>query len=147
MTRSFAIRSSWSFADKIAGFAALLLVVVFVFGDVFGRIEGRLFPVASDFTVSAVIGPTDRSMIVSGSFDILRPGCGNAEVRWLLSNGERTVPVTLEFLNGARVRSGGANAFSNWLVGVPVESLEDSIVIVSHQCPFRPWRTVTQLYP
>lgn len=147
MTRSFAIRSSWSFADKVAGFTALLLVVVFVFGDVFGRLEGKLFPVASGFTVSAEVGPTDRSMIVSGSFDILRPGCDGAEVRWLLSNGDRTVPVTLDFLNGPRVRYGGPNTFSNWLVGVPPESLEGSVVLVSHQCPYRPWRTVTQLFP
>lgn len=144
--RHFLKRSSWSSLDKAAGIAALIVVLLHSMGERIGAAEGNLYPVVRQFSF-AQTSERDGVPIIAGAFVIERPECSFRELRWSLSDGRRDVPVPVEFTEGSAVRVGGANKFAGWRVEMRPQDLPSSRVEVVHQCPFRPWATITRIYP
>lgn len=141
--KDFVTRSSFGLMDIIA----LLVGISFVVSSIAPRFEGRIFPVASGFTIDRVEPAGDGAVRIWGRFFINRPDCDFARLDWLLVGVSRNVSVPVVFEEGSKERSGGAVEFGPWLVQLTEAQLARSGVISYHQCPWRPWLTDTQLLP
>ena len=144
---TFIKRSWWSTADKIVAVLVVLFMILYFFGNSFGKIEGKFFPVVKDFNFSIERLNDQGMVVVKGSFDIIRDNCSFMGLSWKISNGQRNVDVPIVFENGSRLRPKGFNKYSGWVLDIPPELLDKSIVVVKHQCPYTPWVTTTHLYP
>jgi hypothetical protein len=112
-----------------------------------GIIEGRAAPVVTPVQLD-VIQADGVSSRIRGRFTLLRPGCDFRELEWELVGETRTVPVPVVFEEGAVIRPGGVNEFGWWrLLASPDQITKKGRAVVYHQCPGRPWLTVTHFYP
>ncbi|WP_407496869.1 hypothetical protein [Pseudooceanicola sp. MF1-13] len=95
-----------------------------------------------------MVWKSETETIVSGSFDLIRPECSFRKINIKLVGDTRDVDVPMQFLDGAKIRSGGPNAFGPWLIGASVARLRaTSVWTVRHKCPGVPWMVVTRFYP
>ena len=145
MTR-FVLRYQWSWPDRLVGILVLCVVILHYSLDFVGAAEGRVMPVVRGFTMQQT-GAESGEVVVAGAFTITRPACKFRRIEWRLVKAGRDVPVEIELRDGPKVRPGGDNHFENWAIFMNPEDLRDSFVTVYHQCPWRPWLTITQLYP
>lgn len=116
--------------------------IVFMLSSVFGTIEGRVAPVAVDFTFEQ---SGEGRVSIAGTFDIVRPRCDFLAIDAYLIGASRTASVDVSFGEGAIVRPKGPNAFGPWTLGVRPEQMPRLRIDVLHQCPLRPWQTRTVL--
>lgn len=122
----------------------------------FGRIEGKIAPVATGFTIQSV-QPHLTASHIKGTFVLERAAeCDYRGVEWFIVSDTRDVLVEVAFLSGSVVRSDGVNAYGPWQIGMKPETLiESSRAEAHHQCHWRiwgkrvpkPWITKTQLFP
>tara|TARA_R110000851_G_scaffold174949_3_gene321178 strand:+ start:11576 stop:12016 length:441 start_codon:yes stop_codon:yes gene_type:complete len=143
----FLVRTSWSFADKVAACATILGVFLFFASPFIGRAEGILFPTVRKFTVDYTLPVGVYQTRIGGSFELVSTSCNFIAIEWFLVGPSREVPVGVEFENGNRVREGGLNEYGPWLIEVPPAEIHFTRADVVHQCPLRPWRTVTAIFP
>lgn len=146
-TLKFATRSSWSFADRLAAIITVLGVMFFFASPNFGHFEGDAFPIVRDFEVSRSAPASAIKTRVWGSFEIVRPGCNFRAVEWYVVGPTRETLVGVEFEEGNKVRDGGVNTFGPWVVDVMHSEIHETRADVFHQCPYRPWQTVTSIFP
>jgi hypothetical protein len=140
----FLTRSTWSALDRLAGLLALLGLLALMFA---GKIEGAIAPVADDFEVERTVWTLDGGVRVWGDMVIERPSCSFIRLEWYLVGQSRDVLVPVKFEEGTKLRDGGVAEWGPWLVDLPEYGLNQSRVIVFHQCPYRPWLTETHLFP
>lgn len=144
--KEFLTRPGWSVLDRLAAVVGVLCVLFFMMTPVVGRVEGRIAPVVSDFQIESVRGVHKSN--ITGSFRINRLGCTFIRLDWFLVGHSREVLVDVKFESGSRVRGENLQTFGPWLIDVPPDSLSDyTRADVVHQCPGRPWVTVTSIYP
>lgn len=131
----------------IAGLVAFFLIqlVTIVIGP---RLEGRLFPVVDQVTITDVEESGCGDCVsISGHFEKLRE-CTFLDllVVYQVPNGGR-VGVPVRFTNGTIVRGEGIHDFGPWEIDLSVRQFEDNTVVEAfHQChPF--WVTVTRFHP
>lgn len=144
---TFFKRSGWSPLDFGAAFFAALGILLWFLGPYIGRIEGRVFPVVSGFHLSQPheIGP--HSSRITGTMFIQRPRCDFIGVEWFLVGDQRKALIGLTYEDGTKVRPPGHQDFGPWRLDVPPDALPQTVAEVLHQCPMRPWKTRTSLYP
>lgn len=143
----FILRSGWSRVDRWAAYLTFFGLVLLFMSPRLGEIEGRLFPVVSKFEVTDVQPVAQFKTQIRGSFSIDRPGCDFRGVDWFVVGPYREALTGIEFGEGPKVRSGGFQEFGPWFVFFSVEQLKRTRAAVRHQCPGRPWETITHLYP
>ena len=132
---------------------AFLLVA---FGTYFGRLEGRLNPVVTDFNVTSSYQTDDGHTNFWGNFVIKRDDCDFEGLTWYLvgKNGRRAL-LEVDFLGVSKVRSNGYQDFGPWSLDVTEDQLKNVVGSSVHQCYFhigpyhinKPWLTITHLYP
>lgn len=141
----FIYRSRWSWADRVAAF---LVVAGFFALPYAGQIEGMMFPVADDFEIERTEGDGEGSARIWGRMTIERPRCSFIATEWHLKGETRSVALPPPvYEEGPRLRPGGVSEFGPWLLDIPERSIGQIRGVAIHQCPWRPWRTVTTLYP
>lgn len=143
----FITRSSWSFVDRMAAICLALGIMFFFASPNFGYLEGVLFPVVKDFEVSKSSSVSRIETRIWGSFEIVRPSCNFHAIEWYVVGPTRETHIDIEFEEGNKVRDGGINTFGPWVVDVSQNGLPKTRADVFHQCPYRPWYTVTPLFP
>ena len=132
----------------IAAFVALGLIqlVTVVTGP---RLEGRLFPVIDQITITDIQnggGCTD-CISVSGHFEKLRE-CTFLDllVVYQVPNGGR-VGVPIHFTRGPVVRDKGTHDFGPWEIDLSARQFEENTIVEAfHQCHMF-WVTVTRFHP
>lgn len=134
-----------------SGLGTILTLGVFLiltyFPSTIGRIEGRAFPVVSEMDVR-ISESTPISSVLNGSFYINRPGCLFHHIEWRLITPHRQVLAEVVFSEGTKARGEGLTSFGPWTVILQKNQLKNrSLAEVYHQCPGRPWLTITQFYP
>lgn len=122
--------------------AALFAVFVFQNG---GQVEGFLFPVATNTTITKVEQDGKTSSRVWGTFR-KRRDCSFSGIEWRFNTGGRFTVAPVIFEEGTRSRPRGWEDFGAWLVGLTPEQIEQSQVVVFHECHSL-WRTQTRFYP
>lgn len=144
---NFLKRSDWSIIDRLAFAATVLIVFLMLFNSTLGRLEGYLMPVADDFHIT-FIAPSlnDQNADIWGELNLKRDECDFKRIEWVLDGQTRSVPVDVTF-NEAIERSNGVQEFGPWHLNIPPEKIQYTRAVAYHQCPFKPWLTVTKLYP
>lgn len=143
----FIFRSSWSWLDKLMFYFGAITLLVFVFSEKIGEIEGALAPVVTGFELTEQT-PVNPAMVdVEGRFVIQRPNCDFVQLLWVLVGDVRNVPIDITFTEGAQERKGGVNTFGPWSVAIAPEKLSNTKAAAIHKCPYRSWKTITHLYP
>lgn len=142
----FIYRSRWSWADRVAAFFVLAALFAFPYA---GRIEGMILPVADDFEITRSEAIDDKNEVrIWGVLTLERPSCHFVATEWQWTGQTRTVglppPVYEE---GPQLRPSGISEFGPWVLDIPERALGQVRGVAIHQCPWRPWRTVTPLYP
>lgn len=142
--RIVALSHSWA----LTWLSAVFLAVLFLepLHESIGRIEGRLWPVATGFEVTKTEEVDGRARL-SGVFNIERPSFSEPIVQWYLSSGRRETRIRIDFLRGAKLRTDREQEFREWQLDIPVSQLERTRAVVLHQCPNRPWLTETVIFP
>lgn len=143
-----------SFGDLESRFWRLLvfiLVPLLFFTSSIGRIEGRFYPVANEFTIGSSYR-TEGGVNFWGTFHIERDSCDFLGINWYLVgvDGRRTIITpNVEFLSGNTSRTNGDQDYGPWRLNITEQQLQDSAADVLHQCYMfgvpRPWITVTPL--
>jgi len=144
--KHFLGRYGWSGADKLAAAISALGIALYLVHGWLGHVEGRYLPVVKDFTVT-VVDASEAATRIEGGFDILRPGCDFIGVEWFLVGEARRAKIAVTFEEGEKVRPGGWQAYGPWRLPIPPQRLYDTEAFVLHKCPYRPWLTVTRLFP
>ena len=144
--KDFARRASWSAMDKLAATLSALGISLYFAHPYIGRIEGRHFPVVGFFEVQG-ISSYGAGTKLTGTMSITRPRCNFHHIEWYLATPYRRTLLGLNFMEGAKVRPGGWQDWGPWVLDVPMESMDQTVAVVFHQCPYRPWLTQTHLYP
>jgi len=126
-----------------------MLVVLALFVNSFaGRLEGSLAPVANNMVITKVTPATQGYSRIWGEFDLHRPGCDFAGLDWFLVGNSRDVLADLVFEEGTKEREGGGQTFGPWRIQlIPIQIADRSRAVVYHNCPWRWWKTETELYP
>jgi len=144
--RHFLGRYGWSWPDKIAALISLVGILLYAMHGWLGQVEGYAYPVVEDFTAEVVEG-TSTTTRIKGGFNIVRPGCDFIGVEWYLVGDARRAKIVVAFEEGEKVRPGGRQEYGPWALPIPPERLRDTEAGVLHKCPYRPWLTVTHLFP
>jgi len=144
---NFIRRSKWSRVDYTAFWFSVLVSMYIIFDQQIGAIEGKLNPVVTGITLTEVIQHDPTHTDIYGTFEILRPECNFVRIDWILEGGNRSVPVSITFNDGAKARNEGHQNFGPWAINIPAIQIQNTNAHVIHKCPFRPWYTVTKLYP
>lgn len=129
---------------------AILIGAVLVIGlSGIGQIEGRFFPVVSPVVLTdpQPLPPPAFQHVWRGEADKLRD-CSYRKVHWYYGpRGGADVQVSASFLDRPQIRSTGRLVWDGLIIGLePDAVLKNSHADVYHQCPGRPWLTVTRYY-
>ncbi|PWE26808.1 hypothetical protein C4N9_20445 [Pararhodobacter marinus] len=145
--KSFLTRSRWSRVDFFAlGFVLMALILPRTF-PLLGRVEGFLFPAATDFTITRIETDSPSTTLIWGHLTRVRAACEFRAVAWALDGNGTSVPVIVEHLRGSIARPEGRSAFGPWRLSIAPDQMPATHAVVFHQCPWRPWLTETHLYP
>lgn len=109
-------------------------------------IEGRLFPVVARASLTNIV-PTGQVVSAINGETVKRRNCDFVSINWFL--GRPTQPsarVSVDFLEGTKVRALGRYEFGPWKVAIPAELIATgSYAIAVHSChPF--WNTESLFY-
>ncbi len=144
--REFLSRSAWSWVDYVALYGTLIAVVAYMSGDFIGRVEGKFFPVVSNYHARPSPTLDGDSVTISGSFYLHRDNCAFRYLEWYVGGAQDLAPVGIEYGGGA-VLSSGIHHFRDIRVNVGLDKVENLIGVSTYQCPWRPWLTRTQFFP
>lgn len=123
----------------------LILWTMLIFAtNLFGSVEGKIYPVVKNFTYYSIENKLDINYIF-GSFEKSRY-CDFEDIRWYIedSDGRRTrIGVTF---NNEVLRYNGKQYFGPWgTIATFNQIINQSVVYVDHSChPF--WLTTTRLH-
>jgi hypothetical protein len=118
-----------------------LWVFVLLYSNAIGIVEGKIFPVVSDFTVVSGLDNT-----VHGSFSKLRD-CTFAGVDWFYTEADERIPAELTITENSVFRRSGNQIYGPWIVNItPDLVVSNSYILVNHDCHIF-WNTVTRVYP
>ena len=143
----FLTTARWSVLDFIMSGVALASLAIWMLNPIIGRVEGFLDPVVSDFRVETVMQAGEHQSRIWGAFEIERLPCEFRAIEWEITGRDRDGFLSLVFEDGEHVREGRSQTFGPWLIGVPPDVIGRTRANVIHQCPGRPWLTVTPIYP
>lgn len=122
-------------------FAALAIVIVH---PLLPAIEGELFPVVSDATITHVEAQSNGTVLIHGEFEKFR-NCAFLGLSWYLGTPQTGSIIPVEF-SKAIDRDEGPALFGPWRLLMRQDQLGQSTAIVTHRChPF--WATETHFYP
>lgn len=141
------LRAPWTFVDKLVSLFAVFIIFAWMLKPFFGIIEGRLFPVLTDFTITSSEIAGDFSSDFSGEMTILRGKCDFLGMEAYLQGPERRAPVSFTFLESTKARASGTQYWGPWRLRIDLSDLDNLILISFHQCPYRFWKTKTEFYP
>lgn len=133
-------------AEKIIWLILVLAVFASPIASALGRLEGRVLPVMGplDMISSVPAPPPDYRHRWNAEATKLR-NCQWIETIWYLGprNGSK-VRVSVSYTDPPEVRTVGRLYWTGLVVNLdPAELMGNSHSDVVHQCPWRPWRTVT----
>lgn len=140
----FMTRSRWSAFDKAMALMVAIALLLFPYA---GRIEGVIFPVADDFSIEHYETVDDGHTRIWGKLTVERT-CDFIATEWYLVGESRQFalpPVIYE--PGPVIRPIGRSEFGPWRLNLDSQFIGQLRGVAIHQCPFRPWRTQTLLYP
>lgn len=118
-------------------------VFIVVFTNLFGSIEGKFYPVVTDFTYYPISNGGHLNYVF-GSFEKLR-NCDFEKLRWYIedSDGRRVrIAVTFDSVN---VRHSGRHHFGPWASIASLNQLMNQSVIYSDHSCHPLWYTTTRL--
>lgn len=141
------------YVDWFSAITLLAAVVVTFLLPWFGRLEGRLFPVVADthlFSPSLFEEGTHKWGATSRKLRDCRPllnDQGSYVTWWFGSRAGGKVRVAATFGDPPAVRDKGTIWWQDLRISLdPVSVTDNSHADVIHQCPWRPWKTVTRFY-
>ena len=99
------------------------------------KIEGKLFPVTSEFTITKIEKNPDDYLFTqfSGYFKKLR-NCEFYDAKLIIKDGDLEVESRINFLETAKVRKPGNHEYGPWQSRVGIDDLSDADIIVQHNC-------------
>ena len=129
--------------NKFSYILVALWTFMILLTNLFGSIEGRLYPVVTDFNYYAISNSGSTNYIF-GSFEKKRD-CTFESIRWYIedSDGRRArIGVTFDIEN---IRASGINYFGPWgTIATLNQLMKQSVVYADHSChPF--WYTTTRI--
>lgn len=127
-------------------YAALGMIVWPTIDTVGPAVEGKLFPVVALATLTNITPTGQVVTSVTGQTIKLR-NCNFVSINWFLGRpGQPSARVSVDFLDGARVRAKGPYEFGTWKVAIPAELVaQGSYAMAIHSChPL--WNTESLFY-
>lgn len=127
-------------------FAAIGMIIWPTIDTVAPAVEGRLFPVVSR-SVLRDITPTGQVVSAIRGETVKRRNCDFVSINWFLGKpGQPSARVSVDFMDGTRVRALGPYEFGPWKVAIPADIIASgSYAIAIHSChPF--WNTESMFY-
>jgi hypothetical protein len=123
----------------------LFMLAAFYLTPLAGRVEGQLFPVATDVRITATERTGTTWTRFWGGFDKVRD-CDFVRIDWALQIGENYAVADFRFDEGPKIRYEGGEDFGPWAVQLSTEQLQErGYAVVFHRChPF--WLTETLFY-
>lgn len=109
-------------------------------------VEGRLFPVNARATLTDITPTGQVVTSVQGQTVKLR-NCDFVSINWFLGRpGQPSARVSVDFLDGTKVRAKGPYEFGPWKIAIPAELVaQGSYAMVVHSChPL--WNTESLFY-
>ena len=122
----------------------LLLLLVFQ-PNLFGRLEGRFWPVVSAFKITSIVEYGTAKIDLYGTSQKVR-NCDFERLEWRINNGSQSTPATVIFGEGTVLRPPGPLGFGPWVMDITKADLDRSFARVYHKCHWG-WLTVTDFYP
>lgn len=131
--------------DKIAAVLVAAAILVYPYA---GQIEGRLFPVVKGFIIDRSESDGEGGTRIWGELNLRRENCSFIATEWYLDGATRSIALSPPvYEEGPKLRAEGISSFGPWVLDAPSQSLGQIRGVSIHQCPWRPWRTVTAFYP
>lgn len=98
-----------------------------------GMIEGKYFPVVTEFNINGMTG-TKYGTLIDGTFQKNRR-CDFQEYEWYLVDTENNkANIEVDYLVNDAVRKVGTHSFKNVLVHTTPEKFDETVGYVVHRC-------------
>lgn len=129
----------------IAAVGVIFLGIFYVATDLFWeQVEGAVFPVVAPAEITEVERSGEFYSTIYGTSERLRE-CRFVSIEFTFGRGGAGVPY--EFLERPKNRPSGEFEFGPWRIGLPPSDIRRSLhSVVTHQCPWRWWKTRTVFY-
>ena len=143
MMRAVRQLGGWPFAIA----AALVSSGMLLAPDMFGRFEGRFWPVVTAASLTEIQPVGENASRIYGTFDKLRE-CDFDSIEWRVRSGNAYSVVAFEFEEASKAREPAPQEFGPWLIHLtPAQLKGNAFAVVYHRCGVRPWLTETHFYP
>lgn len=123
---------------RIFSFPVFLLLIwayLAINSHAWAKIEGKLFPVISDFTITQMEKNPDDYLftVLSGHFIKLR-NCKFSGANLIIKEDDLESVTEITFRDVARVRKPGKQEYGPWETRVGIDSLANADITVEHNC-------------
>ncbi|UQS95101.1 hypothetical protein Pam3_30 [Pseudanabaena phage Pam3] len=98
-------------------------------------IEGKLYPVVHPAIIKEIV-PTGQIVSVVRGESVKLRSCNFVSINWFLGRpGQPSSRVSVDFLDGTKVRASGEFDWGPWRVAIPADLLATgSYAVVVHRC-------------